>query len=1325
MSTRFSEQQLDVIDARVQNMLVSAAAGSGKTTVLVERIIRRIINGTLDIDEVLVVTFTNAAADNMRKKIEKAIRSKLSSEEVKNNPELSDRLRRQLRKLPNAYIQTLNSFCTRVIKEKGYEIATSNETDTYYERMLEPNVPVIADSELKLLRTKAAEEAISAEYSRIGSDNTTDDVMDDPFIMLADFFGDGRSDNSLVSSLCDTFVKLRSIPNYIDVIDAAFASRVKCDNDGIVIGIKRILDEMSTMIIKASEGAAIARNALDTIEPQFVKDNKKNIARIEEFHTLIDITSSVIDGFKSGYESLDSDKERYELIKSTLLDLNGNEEWNCPGFGTKSLGEDVLEFCRAFTGLAGLVSFVCKYKKSNNIAIKTPTNLKYKDVYGVSDDYVSLFAKTVEYDDFLVDQKIRTKVIGSYIDLLKATNENYAKLKSFVHGMDFGDQEHYAMRVLQNESAMLYYRDKFNEIYIDEYQDNSSLQDAIIATFANGNVFMVGDVKQSIYKFRNANPNLFINKMAAYKGEDGGKLYLLSNNYRSSNDILQFVNGLEEQLMNEASEIDYSDGHALNCGNTEIVSEHGIEVIAIDTEDANENDIRALCNGEILDDEVEDDEEVSESDNETSYNDADSNKDRLLQASAILSQVNKYVTGEGVSRKYEYGEIAILVSKRSTARKIMRMLNRNGYPANCPEETNIFHDQDINVLCSLITVIGNQHRDNHLLGVMIAPYAFSNFTIDEIARITLEADKVKEVGRLNLITRLRVFASEDSNIASISEEMCSLVDKVRNFLKVIDDIRASSVYMGIGELVDKIFMVTGIRATVRLNGGSSAVLKLDVWRNWLCTNFAARGSDIVDISNSLEQMNLKLAGDASIEFEESRENKISVMTSHKSKGLEFPCVIVAELSSKGNNTDSKTINFEEGDGFIAKMIDRNTRKEKLSIEYLYLSNKLKLAENSEKIRLIYVALTRAINELSVIVSYNPKSDGMKYLNMDVVGFPIYSEKFFVNRSGAQDLFLAGCMRIRECVSVLSPDTMVQLDSNSIVSCNNVHAHLLSWQEVCEKEAKLPKHAGAGASSKEISVKPMFKNNNGSLEMEEYGFVDSISIPAKTSVSILEKESEQAGSEGIKFESGVSNNINSISLAVPRYDMFFEKNKLSASSLGTLFHNVMRLIDLKKISEVATLSGKDIAACEVIQELDGLVERGLIIGQERIALNPFVESIVGFAMSTLCEQLVEADNNDLAFYEKEFICEVDVGINGDTTLVQGIIDVMYIKDGKATIIDYKTDRVDNLTVDAINELMLERHGAQIELYRSAVEASGIEVENAYLWVVRAGVAVEVK
>ena len=1270
----FSNEQNAIIDAKLTNNLISASAGSGKTTVLTARIGKEVKQAKdgFSVERMLVVTFTEDAASHMAEKIEETLRRMRDEALGDNDQDLVSRLNEQIDLLPNAYIQTMHGFCSRVIKEKGYLLADGINAD-----YADPSCRILGDNERQILLQSAVEYAIKDMYRECQSE-------DDDFIRLTRRFGDGRTDDAIIPFVTATYLSLRSLPDYLDVCDRMIAEREERDRKKELLSekdeteIRKVIVDYLIKVRELFNSSDLSAVLDEHPRYRFVKEYT-NDEFISEVNAKIDTAVAELNG--------DSRKNMFMCL-APVMDLGGLSYSNMYS-NADLMGDD-----KPMMAIVTLRRFVSPGKWSEK---------KYDNPYDLPKEYAQLLL--FDPDTVLKNQVEGTRIVKAFVELLKKTDLRFAELKHAMHGMDYSDLEQTAYEILKNEEAASFYREKFIEIFVDEYQDNTELQDKIIDRFDNkekGNVFRVGDVKQSIYKFRYAAPDNFLKKMKDISsGNMTGNVHYLVENHRSTREVLEFSNFIFEQIMTEdASEIEYDKTNRLmyakETGNCDVP-----RIVVADSGDAQ--------------DLPEEDDLIVVDDN--------TKAETKAYLTAVECEVKWYL--EECTRpdgtETDFKDICILASSNGQAETIARYLNgctlKNGrrLEASGRFTTDVFEDMDIHRLINFLICLGNAYRDEYMAGLLLSNYKFSNFTVEELAEIQVFIHELKDVtlDKEPLMLRLRIYADKCDNLLAM---------RVRNFIEVFDRIRMSAMVTDIDDIIELIYRETGIKATVDARGSSD---KFDMFKDWLSESFKKRGSDISGIANELEQMKIHIKK-ANIEVKDASKNKITTMTVHKSKGLEFPFVILVATGGSDENKDKlQSIMFDRKCGFITEDYDVDNIKRSKSFEQYVYQAKMDLATNAETCRLLYVALTRAEERLSVVttcnIGDNKKSSPLRKAFLQSV---VYDKKTFDRRHWLEgDMTLPYCLfsalarsadakRLREIADVgdLDPQNVIpfyNLDGNEVKGFEVIP---ISADKVNELYSAHLAAAAIPEDKKEEpdKAKPEF-DGEGRLVLPEYEHQESVDIPFKVSVTGIAGDRKPSETTHVDLEIRSLDDYESANISM-----------LTAANKGTILHRIMRFIDLEGIKTGRTTFE---------DEIEALISEGYLnicsSDNAREVANTFKDGILAFCRSERCDDIINSFAEGTARSEKPIVFAVYIeGDKGDSALVQGIIDLIYKTSEGYTILDYKTDRLSGVNPGDRAKEASERHAFQLNSYAAACEEEGLKVAHKLLYLVRYGEFVEV-
>ncbi|SCW52383.1 PD-(D/E)XK nuclease superfamily protein [Ruminococcaceae bacterium YRB3002] len=1323
------EQKVIVYDGSIRNTLVSASAGSGKTTVLVGRIINEIIEERLSIEDLLVLTFTNDAADHMAEEIEIALRDRINEARVNGDTDLVKRLSEQLDMLPNAYIQTIDSFCSRVIKEKGHLVKTPEEVDVF----ASGNV-ILDESNLTLILNRAAELALADMYADNGDE-------DSDFILLTQRFGDGRTDDSLIKCLINVYRRLRSVSDYPDKVDGyvdKYRTMAQTGDLGDVLGdLIRDVREVFEKLPAAFEESR--RHCEATLKFPFkaYKEMKRenNRLRINDPKVYVDDATEILyDGFTSYVtsvlEKLNDDslstEQKYEAIRDVsaireVLDMKimggVKSKAKCETDEDRALRRD----CNCFFAVFDLLKPI--FGKNG-----VPINFNgCEGSLSLSSNYPEILGHS--YREHVAMMQGNVGTVEVFAKMIHLIDRYYAELKASVNGCDFADQELGAYRILCTEEAQEHYRRKFKEIYIDEYQDNSELQDAIIQKFARdgeGNVFRVGDIKQSIYKFRNADPDLFnehFRRLNAVPQEEAGVLRTLAINRRSSVQILDFVNFVMGQVMTyEGAEIEYDDKQRLVPPDEEdkrIVRDLP-RVVVVDRNADFIGDLHLKqFNGEADDDTESgsdpDQEEPSFSAEENKAGTEEQAEERVTEAQltrrlnasicyGVLNEVNRWHDEMGI----DYGDIWVLAKTISRTKEIAGFLRRKGIPATSEDRTKVFQDMDIQSVINLIIAIGNECRDEYLMSVMLKNYAFANFTLDDIAAVQAFIFKnyPRDYRGISLMSRLRIFVRD--------AEQSPLRDRVEGFISTYDDLRTSTVPGDIDDLTDQIFRTTGIMANV-MHEDNFGSAKLLILKDWLSSNFKRYGSDFGSIAARLEEMKIKISSDARFDAKDASEDSVKCMSIHKSKGLGRKCIILViddEAEPKGKNS---SILIDKNMGFVADVYDSVGYARSKSLHKLVYEDKKNIADNAEKLRLLYVALTRAKEHLSIVTAADISAPNRFVTLSDAardcadVESDTFGRRYWLTGHKTMGYSLFSSLARASCGTELRQAILADGDDNEVK--NVIESDCFDVVLIGEKDLNEIRIPGTGTDGDGVAEGDTPADRKIIKPVPADKEKDPARIPFKVSYSGINdwKVSESTH----------------IDLRIKDKEEFVDRlsGKITAAGKGTIVHLIMQWGDPGIYGQ-----GRDALIAHVRELIDeGLFNKFRPDDVLKVA-DEFANGIVSYAGTEIGRALYAADLDGRAQYEKPVVFAIPAyegaEKNEDYVLVQGKIDAIYEEDDGSVIVDYKTDNYGDVPQEVVIAEAKKNHKYQIDCYEASCESSGIHIKAKYLYLVRYSLIISV-
>ena len=851
---KWTSEQQAAIDTRDCNLLVAAGAGSGKTAVLVERIIQKIVNDKIDIDRLLVVTFTNAAASEMRERIASRL-----YDELEDNPTLQ----KQITLLAKSNISTLHSFCLKVIRDNFFHID------------LDPNFRIGDQVECELLKTDTIDELMEELYENDDKD----------FENLINTYTSNRDDTDLRSIILKIYNFIQSIPDPEGWLEE------KCE----MYNIKEEIDFAETVW-----GKLLLNYAKTEV-----------VGQLEELRTI--------------EEELQDYPNYLMTVQDDILTLKALSEKNLTW-------DDFYNQIRTleFTSLKP-----CKTIDEDLKNLVKETREKMKDSikkYLCDNVFVASSSEILEdmkvlYNDFLALSKI-----------VLLFSEKFSMKKREKNILDFNDIEHIALKLLtENEDVRNMYKEKFDEILIDEYQDSNLVQESIISTIAKNRTFMVGDVKQSIYRFRHACPNLFLDKYESYSENDStGKRILLFKNFRSNKNIIDATNYIFTQIMSEEyGEIEYTENEYLQFG-AEYYPKQGdateIHLIETNNEDADEDT-----------DDIEDKPQLEA---------------RVIanRISQLVGKLDVYDKKIDKIRKAEYRDFVILLRATTGYADIFAQeLSNRDIPVYADNQMGYFENAEVQIIVSLLKILDNPMQDIPLIAVMRSQ--IGNFTVEELTAIRL-IDK-----SCNFYTAIQKFVAGDV----VVDESKDLLLKAKSFIERLDNWREKTNYLSLYDLLWMLYNETGYYYYISLLPDGikrQANLKLLLERAKAYETTSYKGLfNFLNYIDNIRESNSDLESSKLIG---ENENVVKIMSIHKSKGLEFPIVFLSGTSRKFNRRDfSEKIMLHQELGLGPNVIKYDKRITYPSIPKLAIIQEAKREELSEEMRILYVAMTRAREKLII------------------------------------------------------------------------------------------------------------------------------------------------------------------------------------------------------------------------------------------------------------------------------------------------------------------------------------------------------------------------
>lgn len=1194
MERKWTPAQKSAIDTRDCNVLVSAAAGSGKTAVLVERIISMITDPdkNIDIDRLVVVTFTKAAAAQMKDKIRKALDSMLDENPGDVN------LLRQITLLNNAQITTIDSFCLWIIRNHFPEVN------------LDPGFRIMDEGEKKLIENDVLEDVLEEFYAE----------ADEEFFNLVDAFGMGRDDSGLVSTIDKIYRFSRSNPWIDEWFDECML--VYDDETYDNPAIKELYDSIKNVLLDYRD----------------------------KYNRLVDICSEPAG--PAAYTG---------ALQSDLLGIN--EMINSQNFG--ELGRRIRIF--SFEALsrkkdAGADPDIKEYVKGQRKL--------FKDYIGRLND--KIFLKDDE--GIFSDMQGAGIQIRTLLKVAKVYAKRVSEVKREKGIIDFNDMEHLALSILvKKEDGKLVYTEtadklanRFEEILIDEYQDSNQLQEVILNAVSktrlsgeNNNIYMVGDVKQSIYKFRLACPELFIEKYDTY-GETGDNVRIeLQKNFRSRENVLECANDVFSHIMNKNfSGIGYDESVRLNAG-----------FPYPEYSDSNYGDGANKSTDVIL--------ISSENEEEATTRELEADRLAKLIEGIVASGVNVYDADKNIYRPAEYRDIVILTrSVTGWADTFADALMDRGIPAYTDSSTGYFSVREIQVILSMLTIVDNPVQEISLAAAMMS--YFGGFTAAELGMVRkLGREYVDKNVHNNLYEHLKAVAVIGGEDKIQETDVKQLSGKCALFLAKLTLYRDKSSVEPLYDLCWEMIYDSGYYDYVgTMPAGAQRQANLNVLLERAAGYGKSSYSGLFNFLRYIERLKKFdedfAEGAASLD----NENLVRIMSIHKSKGLEFPIVILAGAHKSINFMDATApVLVDQNLGIAVDYVDLKRRTKTPTIIKGAMARRIVRESIAEEERLLYVAMTRAREKLIIT---GVVKDADKTL-----------DKY---RGRAEQLAADGMLSFADSENIKNYLDMIMpvclMDSDKLKGSFNVmvDAGENSESDAFESEEMSDENKKAVAD-KDLMSQPEVSAGYPLLdELPEYVPDDNAAGRMKLTVSQLKAmQAEDDSEENAYMDESVKaalkkeecDETNSI---IPKF-ISGEEVKLAANERGSAYHRVMECLDY---SVSVNLDG-------VKADINRMLETGKMNKLQVKSVNP--RDISTFVQSDIGKRAASAVNSGRARREQPFVFEYE------GQLIQGIIDMYFEEYGELVLIDYKTDRVDKST--AGEQELVKRYAIQLDYYAKAL------------------------
>ena len=1236
MGVSWTTEQQQVIDLRNRNILVSAAAGSGKTAVLVERIVKIITdkNHPVDIDHLLIVTFTNAAAAEMRERIGNAIEKALDEQPG------NEHLLRQLTLIHNAQITTIDSFCLYVVRNHFHEID------------LEPNFRIGDEGELKLLREDVLGRVLEQNY-------------EEPSEAFSDFvegYASGRTDAALNEMILQLYEFSRSYPwpeKWLDSFVGAYRIETREELDRaewlapLTENICFVLKDCE-QLLKQALAITQQDDGPDMYEKAVQSDLEKyeGLSRLTSFCELSGALSNIKYDRLASSRGFEGDPDKLELVKSL-----------------REQAKDVVKkLCRQY--------FFCS-------------------------------------PEMMIEQLERTEpMLEEVVRLTKQFADEFAAAKRRKNLVDFHDVEHFALQILVDEETEKAkktaeeFRDTFEEIMIDEYQDSNEVQETLLRSISReergeNNIFMVGDVKQSIYRFRLARPELFMKKYDSYSLKESTTQRIdLHKNFRSREEVLTCTNDIFYKIMARSlGNVEYDAEAALYPGASYPVSADFTPEILL-----------AGSNDELLED--------------TELTDK-----KTLEAKIVAEEIKHLMKTQpvtdkaaGTLRAAHYSDIVILLRSLSGwADSLVEVLNENGIPAHTVSSTGYFSTVEVQTVLSMLRLLDNPRQDIPMAAVLRSPMA--GLTDEELAVLRLEdgsvpfheavlelAEGLYEEGGQIEISNSEEDQKQGRNADEKTENHIEITAhrKLLKFYKKYKQLRQLVPDTPIHELIEIILRETGYGHYVAaMPAGNRRTANLNMLLEKAAAYEKTSYKGLFHFVRYIDELQKYDVDFGEADMVGENEDVVRIMSIHKSKGLEFPIVIVSGMGKNFNKQDTRSkmvLHPELGIGL--DYMDGKKRIKSPTIAKKAIAKQIDLENLGEELRVLYVALTRAKEKLILTGTLKDAPEKLEFFRQQAnLSKAADRPLSYLTREGASgylDWILPAVLsygdkypiRIVEAAELVLNEVENQLEQNEDLT-----------ERIEEIEAADTQLVG--------QLKQRFS--------QRYPYQVDVLRKNKYSVSELKHramrerfEAEQEETVPAFLEEPVTPTI---PLFIQREESVEQETPNRGALRGTAVHRVMECYDFaseksvheqmeamekeEKITADMRALVKEQTVADFVSSETGkrmaLAQRGGALYREKPFVMGFTEEELenyGFGADSntdSCENIYEKTDSDQEKEEQKKVRHEE-----DLTLIQGIIDVFWIEKDGIVLLDYKTDRVQQA------KELIDRYATQLKLYADALE-----------------------
>ena len=1229
MGVQWTKEQQEVIRLRDRNILVSAAAGSGKTAVLVERILSKITDNThpADIDRLLIMTFTRAAAGEMKERISAVIEKALGED-----PD-NEHLQRQTTLLHAAQITTIDGFCAYIIRNYFHLIG------------LDPGYRTADEGELKLLRGDVVKALLEEHYAQ----------KDEKFQKFVECFATGKSDENLGDLIQKLYEMAMSNPFPEEWLQ-------KCLGDYRIESLEELRETEWMKMLWDAVGDELQ-------EAELLIREARNVC-------------AEADGPYLYEDALNSDL----ILVRDLQELAEKRDYN---------GTVKVLVKPAFARLSTKKALDVEEQKKQRVK-----ELRDEEK-GILKELGQRYFQSSEEEILEMIRYVR-EPIEMLIELTIQFMEQFGMAKREKNILDFTDMEHFALQILMTKDGEEIHMSqaarelsaKYDEVLVDEYQDSNFVQE-LLTTAVSGwinqkkNIFMVGDVKQSIYRFRLARPELFMEKYKSYSTEEAKEQRIdLHKNFRSRAQVLESVNFIFRQIMGEdLGGVTYDKDAALYPGASfpEGESEEFVktEVLLIEKD------------GE----ELADVQESADAGAQGSQMELENQNAQELEALAIAQRIQEIVGKEQIvdkeTREYrsvEYGDIVILLrTAYGWAETFREVLASQGIPVYCTSRTGYFSALEIVTVLNYLKVCDNPLQDIPLMGVLRSPIV--GCTSQELAELRIHYPKGL------LYESLTAYVGESSKTDFLTEKDF-LKLKLSNFLQLLEKVRNMAAYTPVHELILYVLKETGYGNYARaLPGGEQRFANLTMLVEKAMDYEKTSYRGLFNFVRYIEQLQAYEVDYGEVNLTGAGNTAVEIMTIHKSKGLEFPVVFVAGMGKQFNFQDMNAgllLHPELGIGADAVIPEKRVIASSLNKQII--RRQLLKESLGEELRVLYVAMTRAKEKLILTGTVGKLEKQMvslsRFLDEEEELLPLGTR---IKAKNYWAFVLPALVRHRAMSELLGEYGILMKKQKGIYDdVSDFVIKKVTVRQMTEKAVILQ----AGNQMQEEYLKNWDADQVYDKEVREeieerfsfvYPYKYLEDIPVKVSVSDLKKRSWHDESE-LEENISVSAEEQEEEQEAPVPAFMAEKQEeYKGAARGTAYHRVMECLDYAEADTEEQLRA----------QLKRLLESQKMTEQEAECIR--IRDIRRFVESRLGQRMKKAAMKKHLYREQPFVIQrnasmLDDGWKNETVLVQGIIDAYFMEEEEIVLVDYKTDRVRR----GQEQKLIDLYHVQLEDYARALE-----------------------